>query len=183
MTRIFYITFVLITFLLSCERTPEEEAYLRHLEEAGPMQEAFDVHFIFSEMAVIQAELTAPHAIATKEDDEEVRIFDRGMELRFFTPEGTRKSDLTSDQGKFTNQFQEAEVWGNVILINEKGDRLETEKLFWSKTNDKIWTPGFVKIFTETEVIYGDSMVSNTDFTDYEIINIVGAFTLKDDEL
>ena len=181
-----YILFLMaMVVLAACGRTEEEEAYLKKLEEQGPLKEAFDVKFIFSEMAVLQAELEAPHAIEAKEKvgdkEEDIRIFDRGMHLMFYNPNGAKKSDLTSDQGTFRNQFQDAEVWGNVILINERGDRLETEKLFWSKTMDKIWTPGFVKIFTETEVIYGDSMVSNTDFTEYEIINIKGAMTLKEE--
>lgn len=172
-----------LTLLIGCGRSEEEEAYLRHLEEGAPIKEAFDVRFIFSEKAVIQATLEAPHAIEAKEGEEDVRIFDKGMKLEFFTKEGEPKSSLTSDNGKFKNQFNEAEVWGNVVMFNINGDKLETERLFWNKKTEKIHTNEFVKIRTATEVIYGDSMDANTDFTEYKIYNIRGSIQLKDEEL
>ncbi|MEM7040407.1 MAG: hypothetical protein AAF570_25800, partial [Bacteroidota bacterium] len=108
MTRIVYITFLLFAFVVGCSRSEKESAYLKRLEDEGPIKEAFDVQFIFSEMAVIQAELIAPHAIEKKEEEQEVRIFDKGLHLKFFTPEGEKKSDLTSEHGKFKQQFQHA---------------------------------------------------------------------------
>ncbi len=171
---------VLLSF--GCTRTEKENAHLKHLEEGTPVKEAFQVKFLFSENAVMQAQLDAPHAIESKEDGQDVRIFDRGMHLIFYTPEGEPKSDLTSEHGKFKNQFNDAEVWGNVVMINEKGDKLETERLFWNKKSNRIHTKDFVKIRTESEIIYGDSMDANTDFTEYRIYNIVGSVSLKDGE-
>lgn len=166
----------------ACTRTEKENAHLKHLEDGAPVKEAFQVKFLFSENAIMQAQLEAPHAIESKEDGLDVRIFDRGMHLIFYTPEGEPKSDLTSENGKFKNQFNDAEVWGNVVMINEKGDKLETERLFWNKKTNRIHTKDFVKIRTETEIIYGDSMDANTDFTEYRIYNIVGSVSLKNGE-
>lgn len=176
---------ILLSLILfaGCSRTEEEKQYLKNLQDEGPVREAFNVKFLFSEQAVLQAELTAPHALEIKEEEQDVRVFDQGMHLIFYTPEGEKKSDMTSDNAKFRNQFKEAEIWGNVVMINEKGDKMETEKLFWDKLEDRLYTPEFVKIRTESEIIFGDSMISNTDFTDYRIYNIRGAISLKDEEL
>jgi LPS export ABC transporter protein LptC len=173
----------LLVLLSACSRTEEEKARLKQFEESGPMREAFNVRFLFSEQAILQAELTAPHAVETTEDEQDVRLFDRGLNLLFYTPEGERKSELIADNGKFRNQFKEAEVWGNVVMVNEKGDKMETEKLFWDKVEDRLYTPEFVKIRTESEIIFGDSMIANTDFTEYRIFNIRGAISLKDEEM
>ena len=179
-----HILILLLLLLASaCSRTEEEKQHLKQLEDIGPVKEAFNVRFLFSEEAVLQAELNAPHAIESTEDEKDVRLFDQGMQLIFYTPEGNKKSELTSDKGKFLNQFKEAEVWGNVVMINEKGDKLETERLFWNKVEDRIYSNEFVKIHTDTEIIYGDSMLANTDFTEYKIYNIRGSISLKDEEL
>ncbi|MEM0996292.1 MAG: LPS export ABC transporter periplasmic protein LptC [Bacteroidota bacterium] len=184
MIRTLQIAFLLLIVLLSaCSRTEEEKARLKQFEEDGPVREAFNVRFLFSEQALLQAELTAPHAIESTEDEQDVRIFDDGLNLVFYTEEGTEKSNLTSENGKFRNQFKQAEVWGNVVMVNEKGDRMETEKLFWDKVEDRLYTPEFVKIRTESEIIFGDSMIANTDFTEYRIFNIRGAISLTEDEM
>lgn len=178
------IAILIAVFLIAgCSRTEEEKQYLKNIQDTGPVREAFNVRFLFSEQAVLQAELEAPHALEIKEEEEDIRVFDQGMHLIFYTPEGEKKSDMTSDNAKFRNQFKEAEIWGNVVMVNEKGDKMETERLFWDKLEDRLYTPEFVKIRTESEIIFGDSMVSNTDFTDYRIYNIRGAISLKDEEL
>lgn len=165
-------------FAMGCQPTEEEKNYLKHLDEE-PVKEAFNVRFIFSEKAIIQATLEAPHAIETVIDEKDARIFDNGLHLIFFTPEGDPRSDLTSEQGKFQNQFSEAEVWGNVVMVNGQGDKMETERLFWNKNTDRIYTNEFVKIRTENEIIYGDSMEANSDFTEYKIYHIRGSITLE----
>ena len=156
---------------------------MKQFDEGTPVKEAFQVRFVFSENAVVQAELDAPHAIEAKENGQEVRIFDRGLHLIFYTPEGVKQSELRAKQGRFKNQFNDAEVWEEVVMLNEKGDRLETERLFWNKTLNRIHTNERVKIATEKELIYGDSLDANTNFTEYKIYSIHGSLNVKEGEM
>ncbi len=184
MMRQFWIIVLLAFAAWSCTRTEEEDATLKQFEEGTPVKEAFQVRFVFSENAIVQAELEAPHAIEAREENEDVRIFDKGMHLSFYTPEGTKETDLVAKNGKFRNQFNEAEVWGEVVMINSKGDQLRTEHLWWNKTKNRIHTDrNLVKIITATEIIYGDSLDANTDFTEYKIFNINGAVNVKEGDL
>jgi LPS export ABC transporter protein LptC len=178
--RNFWIIALLAIAALGCTRTEEEDATLKQFEEGVPVKEAFQVQFTFSENAIMQAQLDAPHAIETKENDQDVRLFDRGLHLIFYTKEGVQETELRSMNGKFRNQFNEAEVWGKVVMINSKGDHLETEHLWWNKTTGRIHTDrNLVKIITATEMIYGDSLDANTDFTEYKIFNMNGAVNVK----
>lgn len=157
---------------------------MKQFDEGTPIKEAFQVRFTFSENAIVQAELEAPHAIETKENDQDVRVFDQGLHLTFYTPEGVKETDLVSKQGKFRNQFNEAEVWGDVVMINSRGDQLKTQHLWWNKLKDRIHTDrNRVDIITATEIIRGDSLDANTDFTEYKIYNINGAVNVKDEDL
>jgi hypothetical protein len=251
----YLLTFLLLaTLSFGCVRTEGETATLQQFGAGTPVKEAFQVRFVFSENAIVQAELDAPHAIEAKENGQEVRIFDKGLHLVFYTPEGEKQSDLTAQQGKFKNQFNDAEVWGDVLMINSLGDRLKCDTLLWNKTKNRIKAkpqlielyaqneskaevqafsdrlaslylpPSFsqlrhvfflngdlgkdanpvsmeklfqppasgpkvwrvhepVKIITSKEVIYGDSLDANTDFTEYKIFNINGAISVKEDEI
>lgn len=182
--RYFWIIALLMVATMACTRTEEEDATLDQFGKGTPIKEAFQVRFTFSENAVMQAELTAPHAIESKENGQDIRYFDKGIHLVFYTPTGEKETDMKADTAKFMNQFNDAELWGNVIMINSKGDRLETEHLFWNKVKNRIHTDSsLVKIFTATETIYGDSLDANTDFTEYQIFNISGAVNVKEGEL
>lgn len=181
MIRLSIAGIILISLLTACSASKEDEAKIRELQENAPLQEAFNVKFVFSEMANIQARLTAPHVVEIKEGEETVNKFDDGLHLEFFTKEGEKKTDLTANAGKFKNNFQTAEFRGNVILINETGEKLETETLYWDKIKNQVYTPEFVKIQTGDQIIYGDSMESNTDFTRYRIFKIRGSIQLDED--
>jgi hypothetical protein len=183
---------ILVLFFLGCTRTEAEEATLKNFGDGAPIKEAFHVKFVFSENAIVQAELEAPHAIEAKENGQDIRIFDRGLHMTFYTPAGEKQSELTSIHGKFKNQFNDATVWGDVLMINGKGDRLTADTLFWNKTKNRIRAKPMINphkrtverpvmIKTATENIYGDSLDANTEFTEYKIWNIRGSLDVKED--
>ena len=183
---------ILFLGLLGCTRTEEEEATLKQFDEGTPTKEAFQVRFVFSEDAVVQAELEAPHAIESTENGQDIRIFDKGLHMIFYTKEGLKESELTSTHGTFKNQFNDAILHGDVLMLNSKGDRLTADTLFWNKIKNRIKAKPTIKnnrvtrpvmIHTATEIIYGDSLDSNTDFTEYKIFGITGSVNVKDEEL
>ena len=63
----------------------------------------------------------------------------------------------------------------NVVLLNNKGDILETEKLHWNRQTEKIYTDELIKIVTESDTIYGVGLVSDQNFSKYTIKNIKGS--------
>jgi len=71
------------------------------------------------------------------------------------------------------------EADNNVVVVNKKGEKLNTEQLFWDQNKHHIYTSKFVQIKTETEIIFGDGLESNEDFTDYRITNIRGSILLN----
>lgn len=190
--RYFVSISILIFSLLGCTRTKEEEATLKQFDQTTPTKEAFQVRFVFSEDAIVQAELDAPHAIEATENGQDVRIFDKGLHMIFYTADGVKESELTSKHGTFKNQFNDALLYGDVVMLNSKGDRLTADTLFWNKIKNRIKAKPTIKnnrvkrpvmIHTATEIIYGDSLDSNTDFTEYKIFGITGSVNVKDEEL
>jgi LPS export ABC transporter protein LptC len=176
MRRLTFLSMLLLLTLLgvACSRTPREQALLNRLKEGAPQKEAFNVSFLFSEEGRLQAELTAPHAIEQRNGEEDLRIFDRGIRIQFYTPEGEAKSDLKAVHAIFKKQFNYAEMWEDVVVINNKSDTLETDTLFWNKEANVMHTRGQVIIRTPNERIYGDSLVGTTDFSEYKIFKIRG---------
>jgi LPS export ABC transporter protein LptC len=55
------------------------------------------------------------------------------------------------------------EAKNDVVVINENGEKLNTEQLFWDQKEQKITSNTFVKITRKTEIIMGDGLESNHD--------------------
>jgi len=78
----------------------------------------------------------------------------------------------------YANKMQARE---NVIVINEKGEQLNTEELLWNKNTEQITSDVFVKITTADQIIMGTGLISNQDFTEYRILKPTGIINIEND--
>jgi hypothetical protein len=67
----------------------------------------------------------------------------------------------------------------NVVVVNEKGERLNTEHLIWDEKKEKLLSDDFVKITTKDEIFYGNGFEANQDFTKYRIYKLKGTISLN----
>lgn len=178
-------TFCIIALFLllsSCKNSPEDIEAITTKKE--PLESAKDVELIYSDSAIIKFILKAPllhHYILT--DDSSYVEFPRGVDVQFYNAKGESDSRLTSEYAIHYEKEDKIRTEKNVEVFNRYGDKLSTEKLWWDKKNRKIYSDVFVKIHTSEEIIYGDGLESNEDFTKYRILNIKGTINVKDESL
>ena len=60
----------------------------------------------------------------------------------------------------------------NVVLVSNKSEKLETEKLVLNEQKEKVYTNEKVIITTKNEVIQGVGFESSLDFSDYKLSKI-----------
>lgn len=180
MKKLLFIVF--LGLLVSCSATEEDKENMKELEEDIPLQEAFNVTYLYSDSAVIQARLEASHVIEKQIDDELVSFFDEGLVLYFYGPSGEVESQMTAQEGTMDMKTGVASARGNVVITNYENERLESEELFWDKEKDMIWTHEFVRIYTKDQIVYGDSLEANADFSEYRIFAMRGIINLDTDE-
>ena len=68
-------------------------------------------------------------------------------------------------------------------VVNQKGEILNTDELIWDEDKKIIYSNSFVKITTPDEIIYGNGMTANENFTDYVIKHITGTIRVKTSQL
>ncbi|MBN8702445.1 MAG: LPS export ABC transporter periplasmic protein LptC [Bacteroidetes bacterium] len=107
----------------------------------------------------------------------------KGVKLEFYETDGKVKTRLTCGYAIRRELERTMEAKQNVVVINEKGEQLNTEYLIWDESKEIISTNEFVKITTEEEVIFGDGLEATEDFSRYKILNIKGTINLKDSTL
>jgi LPS export ABC transporter protein LptC len=174
------------TFFQSCEN---DVAVVNTITSAtkkeAPIESSKNVTFYYSDSARIRSCLKSPqidHYLGKKPYYEMVK----GLDVVFYDQNRKEQTKLTAnygigyDNGENENKMSVMEAKGNVIVINEKGDKLNTEHLVWNSQTKKIYTNEFVKITTKDEVIWGNGLEANEDFSEYEIKQVKGQIGLKD---
>ena len=78
-------------------------------------------------------------------------------------------AQIKCNNARYLTQKELWELNNNVEAINEKGDILNTEQLFWDAKKHLIYSEKFVKITTQSQVITGYGLEANEDLSWYEI--------------
>ena len=102
-----------------------------------------------------------------------------GLSAKFYNDEMQITSTLDADYGIRYEDEQRMEAKKNVVVVNEKGEKLNTEHLIWYERKEKLLSDDFVKITTKDEIIFGNGFEANQNFTKYRIFNIKGTISLN----
>ena len=177
------VLFMLFTLLLStflaCETDIKKVKFITTRDNL-PVESAKDAEIIYSDSAVIKVKITAPQLDRYIEENPYIEL-PKGIEILFYDGDLEVASQLTADYAISYEKEGMMEAKGNVVLINEQGEKLNTEHLIWDEEKELIYSNEFVKITTADEIIMGDGFESNQSFTKFKIKNIQGTITIKDD--
>lgn len=186
MKQLLYIRCIGLLLILSVSACENDIATINSLsaEDDLPIESGKNVEYIYSDSAIVRAKLTAPRLdrYAGKKNYMELP---QGMHVIFYNEEKKETTNLTADYGIGYDDgggMNKMEAKRNVVVINEKGDRLNTEHLIWDAVTKKIYTDEFVKITTKEQTIWGDGLTADQDFSKYDILHPKGSIAVDDPE-
>ena len=168
LTRMLLFPGVLFMTTVACKNDPNQ---IRALTGKGNSQEdrAQDVTIIYSKDGKISARLFA-HEFARNENAKPPYLdMNNGLKAEFFNDSGVVDNVLTADSSRYYEAQGNILVWGNVQIVSKKGEQLNTQELVWNQAIERFFTEKPVKITTPTEVLYGNGMEANRDFSWYQI--------------
>ncbi|MFT7298202.1 MAG: LPS export ABC transporter protein LptC [Sphingobacteriales bacterium] len=169
---------VLSFFFTSCETDIQQ---VRGIERdlSMPVETSKDIELIYSDSAKVKARLLSPILKYFKIAKPYYEMPD-GLTLYFFQDSMKLESTLTANYGVMYDQQGITEVKDNVVVVNKKGETMNTDRLIWNERTNKIYTDKFVKITTADEILYGKGFEANQNFTEYRIFNITGIISVKE---
>jgi LPS export ABC transporter protein LptC len=157
----------------------EDTKKIIQFEKADNLTETgTDVQILYTENGSPKAKIITPEMTRII-SDEGITEFKKGLKIFFYDSNEQIESSMTSGYGKAFEKEEELLAKENVVIINVKGEKLETEELVWKRKEKKIYSSKFVKITTAKEIIYGNGLEANEDFSDYVIKEVKG--TIKVD--
>ncbi|HUH36130.1 MAG TPA: hypothetical protein VL022_09885 [Moheibacter sp.] len=166
-----YLPFLGLGLVLACAKF--EDVELTDQNKNIPTRTLVNAEVVFKDSGFIKINLLADLIEEFGMVDTPYTLFSKGLELNFYTKSIDSPGYLRANWA-LTNDIKGwYEGRGDVVVINEVGDTLKTQQLFWNKKERKIFTQDTVYIITKT----GDSLQANDgleakdDLTEYMLFN------------
>lgn len=149
------------------------------------MQEdkAYDVTIMYSEDGRTTARIFSKEFIRNDVAKPPFIDMKNGMKVEFFGDSLKAESTLTARYARYYEQRGTVLIRDSITVVNRKGERLETDELVWNRNVKKFYTEKFVKIHTATQILFGDGLEANEDFTWYIIKNPRGVVQVDKSEM
>lgn len=164
----------LLILLCGCENDPKEIQQIS--AAAAPTEDkATDVTLLYSRGDHLEARLFIDEFIRAGNARPPYTEAQKGLRIEFFNPNLQVESVLTAKYARWYEQQNNVLIRNNVVIVNKKGERMQTEELVWNQKAGKFFTEKFVRISTATQMLYGDGMEANQDFSTYQIKNLKGS--------
>ncbi len=175
--RKLFLLLFLVVFLTACENDLNKVQLYSKVENS-PVETAKNIKIIYSDSARVQVEVKAPK-MERYETENPYFEMTKGLQATFFDDHLNVKSTMDADYGVRYEREQKMEARKNVVVINERGEQLNTEHLIWDEKSGKLTSDEFVKITTKDEIIYGNGFEANQDFSRYKIFHIKGTISIN----
>ncbi len=139
-----------------------------------PEQESWNSSVAFSDSGKVKAILRAGHIMAFNKKG--YTLIDSGARVDFYRDK-VIVSTLTSKRGKIVEPSKNIEIYDSVVVVNNEGSILKTQKLFWDNQTQKVSTEEYVKIKTPKEEVEGIGFISDQNLKNYTIFKVTGTFS------
>ena len=106
--------------------------------------------------------------------------FEKGVYLEKFDTLFHIDASIKADTAYYYEKKKIWELRSNVQIQSQRGDKFETELLFWDEKKEKVYSDKFIRISQEDKVITGYGFESDQNLTEYQIKNTTGIFTVED---
>lgn len=173
----YFFLLALSCVLYSCENDQSE---IKRITEKTnePVEHIKGLETLYSDSGMVKVRVISPELkkILTPVSITEMPA---GVHIEFFNSEMKVESELKAN---YAVHYENEKVWEarkDVVVINKKGDMLNTELLVWNERTEKLTSDQHVKITTADEIIYGNGFEANQDFSVYKIYNVRGRITVK----
>lgn len=108
--------------------------------------------------------------------------FEKGVYLEQFDSLFNVDASIKADTAYFYDKQKLWKLMGHVDIKNQKGERFNTELLYWNQATERVYSDRFIRIEQPDRIITGYGFDSNQQMTIYQIKNMGGIFYVDEEE-
>ncbi|MBP8822729.1 MAG: LPS export ABC transporter periplasmic protein LptC [Flavobacteriales bacterium] len=161
-----------VLLLPACKNDLDRVAAME-VADGGPYRVTTEGEYLYSDSGRVRNKVRAGRILEFNGDKPQT-LLEEGVELTFFQADGRAGSRLSARRGEIEPGGRRMSVSDQVVFVNTQGERLETEKLTWSQDSNKVFTDRPVKITRRNDIIYGQGLDAEEDFSRYTVRRVTG---------
>ena len=170
---------MLQTCLQSCSKHKEMAEAIKE-GDSIPDMKTLGVTTLISDSGLIRYKIITAEWLIFNEVDTPFWAFEKGIYLEKFDTLFHIDSSIKADTAYY---YEPKKLWkliGNVHIRSQRGDKFDTQLLFWNQREEKIYSDKFIRIEQPERILTGYGFESNQQMTEYLIYNNTGVFTVDE---
>jgi LPS export ABC transporter protein LptC len=172
--------FVIALSVISCEKKAGTIEKIDIL--TLPSLTVKDFTTTYTDSGKLQLVLSAPLMESYEKTETPYSEFKSGIKVLFHDGNKEPVASVKANYAKYIDNKNLWELHDSVVAINEAGDKLETELLFWDQKKAVIYTDRFVKITTDDQIIQGYGLESDPRLSKRRIKNLSATIYINEEE-
>ena len=145
-----------------------------------PMMKTLGVTTLISDSGVTRYRVKTEEWLMFDRKKPSYWAFEKGVYLEKFDSLFHIDASIKADTAYYYEKKKLWELRSNVHIRSQRGDKFDTDLLFWDEKQERVYSDKFIRIEQEDKIITGYGFESNQQMTEYQIYNNTGIFTVED---
>ena len=145
-----------------------------------PSMNSLGVTTLISDSGITRYKIVTEEWIINDKKNPPYWAFEKGVYLEKFDTLFHIDASIKADTAYYYEKKKIWELRSNVQIQSQRGDKFETELLYWNEKEEKIFSDKYIRISQEDKIITGYGFESDQNLTEYQIKNTTGVFTVED---
>lgn len=175
-------TWATVMFLLlpACSHSKKNIAEAINEKDSLPDMRTTGVTTFISDSGMIRYKVITDEWLIFSQKNPPYWAFEKGIYMEKFDSLFQIDASIEADTAYYYEQKKLWELRSNVHIRSQKGDKFDTELMFWDQEKEKIYSDKFIRIEQVDRVLTGYGFESNQQMTEYQIFNNTGIFLVED---
>ena len=172
---------VMLLLFSSCSGRKKEMGAVITERDSLPVMDTKGVTTLISDSGITRYRVNTAEWLIYDRKKPPYWAFEKGVYMEQFDSIFNVEASIKADTAYYYDKERLWKLIGNVDIQNRKGERFNTELLYWNEATQKVYSDKFIRIQQPDRIITGHGFDSNQQMTIYTIRNIEGIFYVDEE--
>lgn len=174
-------TMLLSFYSCGNSKTPMADAIVER--DSLPVMQTGGMTTLVSDSGIIRYKVDADEWLIFDKKNPTYWAFEKGVYVEKFDSLFQIEANIKADTAYYYDKEKLWKLVSNVSIQNIKGEKFDTDLLYWNEKTGKVYSDAYVRIEQPDRIITGYGFDSNQQMTIYTIRNIQGVFYVEEQNL
>ncbi|MCD8184329.1 MAG: LPS export ABC transporter periplasmic protein LptC [Bacteroides sp.] len=173
---------VMLLLFSSCSGRKKDSGAAITERDSLPVMDTRGVTTLISDSGITRYRIKTAEWLVFDRKSPSYWAFEKGIYLENFDSLFQVEASIKSDTAYYYDKQKLWKLMGNVHIQNLKGEKFDTELLYWDQNKEKVYSDRFIRIEQPDRIITGRGFDSNQQMTVYTIHKPEGIFYVDEDD-